>query len=322
MSKSYYKKVQEQTIKKLNNHKGMFSCAVIADSHLDNSVPDTCENIRIVSEGAKLDCVLHLGDIMCGGFPRKTLNRLMCKEIDLFRSATKDGCFYPSRGNHDGFRNPINGDSDVRLDCDWCDVIGYIDSLPGVSHPEGMPYFYVDYPEYSIRLISLNSFFFREVDGEKVKGNINGYDDNQLEWFRNEALNVSDDVTVLVLSHDSPVKNFNDNFRTDNPIYNGNAMLDAVIDGRKKRGFKFAAWLVGHYHGDLTFEADGINIVLVASETAYIPSLFDMPDGGNYPPRELGTSTEDLWDALCIDTDRCEVHLFRFGSGRDRIVSY
>lgn len=320
--KNCYEQACKDIIHKLNSCGDNFCFAVVADSHLDNSVPETCDNIRKVSEAAPLSCVLHLGDIMCDGFPRKTLNRLMKKEIEMFCDCAPSGHFLPTRGNHDGFKDYIRGASAVRLDADWYEATKYIETLPKVSRPEGKPYFYVDYPEKKIRLIALNSFFYDEVTEDTAKGAHNGYDDEQLDWFRNDALSLNEEWTVIAFTHDSPIKKFDESFAENNPIYNGNAMMDAIKSGMKKNGFRFAAWLVGHYHGDLEYCADGINIVLVASETAYVPTLWDMPEGGYYPDRALGTETEDLWDAVCVDTETRVLRFFRFGAGKDRVISY
>jgi hypothetical protein len=246
----------------------------------------------------------------------------MKKEIDMLREVSRDGHFFPARGNHDGFKDFVTGKSAVRLDGDWYKATEYIETLPNVSRPLEMPYFYVDYPQKKIRLIALNSFFYEEVNGDDVKGACSGYNDAQLEWFKNEALNLGEEWTVIVFSHDSPISNFSTSYRENNYIYNGNAMMDAIISGMQNNGFKFAAWLVGHYHGDLEFCADGINIVLVASETAYVPSLWDMPDSGYFPERVLGTDSEDWWDAVCVDTDARILRFFRFGAGEDREISY
>ena len=320
--KPCYRKTLENTVEKLNNAKGTFTFAVVADSHLDNSVEETCQNILELSELTPIECVLHLGDIMCGGFARATIQRLMAKEIDIFRKSLTNGHFFPARGNHDGFSNPVTGRSDVRLDSDWHKATQYLDDMDCVYRPDGRPYFYVDYPEKKVRLIALNSFFYREVNGDNVKGIVSGYDDAQLEWFTDVALDVGKGWTVVAFSHDAPFKSFDENFASDNPIYNGNAMMDAIKTKQAQNGFHFAVWLVGHYHGDMVYRADGINVVLVASETAYVPTLWDMPEGGYYPQRELDSETEDAWDAVKIDTDNRKLYFFRFGAGEDRVIEY
>ena len=156
-----------------------------------------------------------------------------------------------------------------------------------------------------------------------VRG-LGGIDETKkaLEWFRNDALNVDSDWTVIAFSHDSPIKNFDENYALDNSVHNGIAMLDAIKECKKERGFDFAAWLIGHYHGDFDYCIDGINLVLVASETAYVPTLWTMPEGGYYPDRILGTDTEDLWDAVCVDKNAHTLRFFRFGAGKDREITY
>lgn len=322
MMKSCYKQAFKNTVHKLKECGDKFLFAVVADSHLDNSAEESCNNIREVCEKTQISCVLHLGDIMCDGLPRKTLNRYMKKEIDMFCDCSPNGHFFPARGNHDGFKDFVKKVTAVRLDADWFEATHYIEKLPNTSRPDGMPYFYVDYPEKKIRLIALNSFFYTEVNGDEVKGARDGYDDQQLEWFKSDALNLGEGWTVIAFAHDAPISTFDESFMKNNTIYNGNEMLSVIKDKMKKNGFKFAAWLVGHYHGDMTFCADGVNLVFVASETAYVPTLWDMPEGGYYPDRILGTETEDLWDAVCVDTDEQKLRFFRFGAGKDREISY
>ncbi len=322
MMKPCYTQTFKDTLHKLKECGDKFFFAVVADSHLDNSAQDTCDNIRELSDEAHLSCVLHLGDIMCDGFPRKVLKKILKKEIDMFCDCSPNGHFFPARGNHDGFKDFVKEVTAVRLDTDWFEATQYLEAIPNVSRPEGRPYFYVDYPEKKIRLIALNSFFYTEINGDMVSGAKSGYDDAQLEWFKNEALNLGEGWTVISFAHDSPTNVFNENYAEENTIYNGNAMMDAIRDKMKKNGFRFAAWLVGHYHGDMTFCADGINLVFVASETAYVPTLWDMPEGGYYPDRTLNTETEDLWDAVCVDTDEQKLRFFRFGAGKDREISY
>lgn len=320
--RSCYEQVFTDTLNKIKKCGDDFCFAVVADSHLDNSAEETCNNIKALSEKTPISCVLHLGDIMCDGFPRKTLKKLLKKEIDMFRLCSKDGHFFPARGNHDGFKDFVKGVTAVRLDSDWYEATKYTKEITNVSRPEGMPYFYIDYPEKKIRLIALNSFFYTEVNGDTVSGAKSGYDDGQLEWFKKDALNLNSDWTAIAFSHDSPTNNFTEKYIEKNTIYNGNEMLDAIRDGIKEKGFNFAVWLIGHYHGDMEFCADGINLVLVASETAYVPKLWDMPEGGYYPERNLNTDTEDLWDAVCVDTNKKKVRFFRFGAGKDREISY
>lgn len=105
-----------------------------------------------------------------------------------------------------------------------------------------------------------------------------------------------------------------------NDIVNGNQIFRALEQCRKQYGFDTAGWFIGHYHGDRIKTLFGIPFVITASQTAYDPQLFD--DDVRFWERELGTPSEDLWDALVLKKSERRVYLKRFGAGEDRIVHY
>ena len=105
-----------------------------------------------------------------------------------------------------------------------------------------------------------------------------------------------------------------------NTITNGNQVFYALDQCRKQYGFDIAGWFIGHYHGDRIVTLFGIPFVITASETAYDPQLFD--DDVRFWERDLGTPSEDLWDALVLKKSERRVYLKRFGAGEDRIVHY
>ena len=175
----------------------------------------------------------------------------------------------------------------------------------------------VDFDDAKIRIITLSGWFY---DGDKK---ITGIEPEQIEWLKNEALQIDKDYTVVFSSHDTPFEEFSDEgFANDNTRVNGHLLVDTINEARAEKGFDIAVWLVGHFHGDITAKVSGINFVLVASQTAYVPQLWDMPEGGYFPERMLNTVTEDLWDSVLIDKENRKVKFIRFGAGVDREVSY
>lgn len=320
--KECYEPIVNSISEELGMYKECFSFAVVADSHLDNSLDDTLANIRAVDSKVPFDCAVHLGDFLNGGFPRKIVKGLMAEQMELFCQCIGSGKFYPVRGNHDGFANLIKGGTDIRLDTDWYDATNFVDDYDNVTRDVGKPYFCVDFPENKVRLIIINSFFYKEVNDDEVKGNQNGIDDEQFNWIADVALDVGEGWTVMAFSHDTPFAEFNDSACIDNPRINGNCVMELIKKASAEKGFDFAAWFVGHFHGDYIGEINGLNFILVASETAYVPTLWDMPEGGYYPERVLGTDTEDLWDAVVLDKANRKVRLFRFGAGEDREIGY
>lgn len=324
MEKIYYKKEIERVSEQIKDVPGDFLFAVVADTHLDNSLHDTLENIKAVDEKVKFRCLAHLGDFMNGNITEKYTREILKEQMKSFRESIGNGEFYPAEGNHDGyFDNAVKFTNDMSIDEMWYESTLYLNEYKNLSRKENKPYFYVDYPEEKIRMIFLCSFSYVFKDGVFKK--IYDIDEEQAKWFENEAIEVGKDWTLMLCSHDVPFASISDDDEPGDTKENGAAVLKALVKAKKERGFDVAAWFIGHFHGDMIKIRDGINFVMVASETAYVPQLWSMgdPNGpGYFPERELGTVTEDLWDSAILNKKDRTVTLIRFGAGKNRKVSY
>lgn len=320
--KPYYEEEIKRISDKLNNYKDCFKFAVVADSHLDNSLEDTLNNIKAVDSLSQFDCLLHLGDFMNGNLSRQYTKEILKRQMELFKNCLISEKFYPVQGNHDGFADSITGINDMAIDEDWYEATEFADKYDNVSREHNKPYFYVDCLTEKIRIITVSSFYYTGFTDGGTFVKQYGVSNEQVEWLKKSALNVGKDWTVIIQSHDTPFENFNENVCIDNSKINGNEIMEIIKRTRDKNGFDLAAWFIGHYHGDYIGKVNGINFILVGSETAYIPSLWDMPENGYYPKRKCGTVLEDLWDAAVLDKENRKVRLFRFGAGEDREIDY
>ena len=66
------------TIQDVLSCNGDLNIALVADSHLDNSVPATIENISAVDQAVHFDCCIHLGDFLAGEIGRRYAKLLLC----------------------------------------------------------------------------------------------------------------------------------------------------------------------------------------------------------------------------------------------------
>lgn len=304
-----------QTVEDVNNAKGDFKFAVVADSHLDNSLDMFMENISAVDNGVNFDCMLHLGDFLNGSFPRRYAEKILKQQIKMYESAVKCG-FYPTEGNHDGFADFKSPKTyDIAPDDMWEGATGR------------KPCYYVDFSEKKIRFVCICSYHYK-YDGanfEKVYGSRIETSD----WLYNEALNVDSEWTVILFSHDVPFSGI-PVADVNNIKYqmNGKELFEAVLRAKKEREFDIAGWFIGHFHDDFEQNISGVNFILVSSQTAYVPTLWGalLPEryGKNFEnyKRELGDVTEDLWDAVVLDKKERKLKLFRFGAGFDRVIDY
>lgn len=302
------------TIQDVLSCNGDLNIALVADSHLDNSASATVENIAAVDQAVQFDCCVHLGDFLAGEIGGRYAKLLLRQQLELFRTAVSSGRFFPVQGNHDACSGPYS----ERL---WLEAIGFLDAEQNLRRPAQKPYYYVDIAKEKVRLVFLCSYYYKQHGGEPVM--IFGYEESQIHWLQETALNLPADWTVLLFSHDAPFSALLSDEKTaleKNNIANGNPVFSALDQCRKQYGFDVAGWFIGHYHGDRIVTLFGVPFVITASETAYDPQLFD--DDVRFWERELGTPSEDLWDALVLKKSERRVYLKRFGAGEDRIVHY
>lgn len=302
------------TIQDVLSCNGDLNIALVADSHLDNSASATVENIAAVDQAVQFDCCVHLGDFLAGEIGGRYAKLLLRQQLELFRSAVSSGRFFPVQGNHDACSGPYSEQL-------WPEAIGFLDAEQSLSRPAQKPYYYVDIAKEKVRLVFLCSYYYKQHGGEPVM--IFGYEESQIHWLQETALNLPADWTVLLFSHDAPFSALLSDEKTaleKNNIANGNPVFSALDQCRKQYGFDVAGWFIGHYHGDRIVTLFGVPFVITASETAYDPQLFD--DDVRFWERDLGTPSEDLWDALVLKKSERRVYLKRFGAGEDRIVHY
>ena len=69
------------TIQDVLSCNGDLNIALVADSHLDNSVPATIENISAVDQAVRFDCCVHLGDFLAGEIGRRYAKLLLRQQL-------------------------------------------------------------------------------------------------------------------------------------------------------------------------------------------------------------------------------------------------
>ena len=139
--KEYYISEVERVSQKLSKYRNCFKFAIVADSHIDNSIQDTFSNIKEVHKNVNFNCLVHLGDFLNGNLPKHYTKAVLKDQMDGFRSSVGGKCFYPVQGNHDGFCDLTKSggiSANIALDEDWyeatkcvnnakCDNVRYAD---------------------------------------------------------------------------------------------------------------------------------------------------------------------------------------------------
>lgn len=199
-------------------------------------------------------------------------------------------------------------------------------------------YYYRDFPTYKIRVVVLN-VYEHMYDNDKYDEGKCGYSNTQLEWLANEALQMLEGWSVIVLTHDSPVEmDYNGATNQNNAMQlvqileafkDGNNIAVQYTDERNSGLFSvnvttafstpgtLIAVLSGHAHCDDAKKVNGINYVQIVC--AYIDVVNDY---SGYKNRPAFSSKAYAFDIGIVDTANRTLKLKRIGYGTDRDVSY
>jgi 3',5'-cyclic AMP phosphodiesterase CpdA len=198
-------------------------------------------------------------------------------------------------------------------------------------------YFYKDFPEKKIRLIGLDSYDLPEganADGTPKFNRflISGFQQAQLNWLANTALQVAKGTTVIIAMHhpvdgtlataDNASKVINHDVLQQilndfaggktNSVSGKNSDVPVNINYTFSGAGTIAAVLSGHYHIDGNNTMNGIN---------YIQTRCSLTTGDNVIKKKrwdyFGTALEDAFDIVSIDTTAKTVDLKRIGAGSE-----
>lgn len=245
------------------------------------------------------------------------------------------------KGNHDnGMMNEIgiSGPKSTLSEEDLKHFYHTTDCRYGEVRDGDSLYFYKDYPEQKIRLIGLNSNDDTDElnpDGSwKTKDmNDHKFRQPQLEWLVSQALKVDDpDYQVMFFFH-VPL----DRVFKETGLQNTDAFIQIIkcfkagtsttinADGKypitglsvdfTKQGPRTVVGIFnGHLHLDAsnTTALDGTPVIEQTSSTIH--------DFTGVRPKD--TINEDAWSLFSIDTEKRQIHMYRFGNGNDQSFSY
>lgn len=255
-------------------------------------------NMQNLLKEVPCDGVINLGDSI-EGYPLDTTamnyGNLVSNE---FRKIGLP--YYSVIGNHDDNREH-NSTSADRLTVGERYQVFVNPTRRVVADSTGLNY-YVDFDEFSIRMICLNS-----VSDYTYK-----YTTETCTWLSNVALDTT--YQLLVCTHIAPTSSWN--YNNTNPT-NGSTVATALA------AKDIIALVCGHNHVDDVFSSpfNGITLNCEKFENENgDPSKW--PAGAVKPSRTLETATEDCWTVMVVRPASQKINFVRFGAGSDYEISY
>ena len=258
----------------------------ITDEHWTRNQQNSLSLIKYLEENVNIPRLFSGGDetdAAGGGF---------CSQVrDVFH-----GKIYHVVGNHEYFLHSTGSQLYYDFDSFNDDQIGNLD-----RH-----YFYVDNRQQQIRYIILNSFC--EMDETSV-GATPGYEQEQLDWLRDTALDVPEGWTILVFTH--MFMNVTMVGNTLSMTSYAQACMN-VLDQYEGNG-TIAAVIQGHTHRDrLATTPSGIPVIITTCDKnwQWISSTGD-PD--LLVDRSSGTIREQAFDVMILNKKERTITAVRIG---------
>lgn len=310
--KSYYATEMADTITKVRalQNEPNLTFFYVTDIHayfvegMETLYKNSIENMRYLLTEVPCDGVVNLGDSIEGYPLAATAINYGYLISNEFR---KIGIpYYSVIGNHDDNRYHYDT-TDERLTVPQRYQILVNPTRKVVADATGLN-FYVDYPEFNLRVICLNG-----VSDYTYK-----FTTDTCTWFSSVALDTPDGYGVLVNSHIAPSSSWN--YNNTNPT-NGSTIVSALTT---YAGSKDVLGLIcGHNHVDCQFTTPFPGMTLGCNKfTNTNGDESKWPTGAVLPQREAGTATEDLWTVAVIRPNSRKINLVRFGAGSDYEISY
>ncbi|MCI8672188.1 MAG: hypothetical protein HFI89_01650 [Lachnospiraceae bacterium] len=309
---------------------------LLADTHytVGGTWEDTAHNIRRVAGEVGYDAIIHLGDLTDGMVSKERTVRYVKRIAEDLEACNAP--VYITPGNHDSnyFRNRSNTFTPGEMRQLYCPGSGRMDQYVGIAarlaacgnqsdeSPAAVskepadtcdhsPDYYIDIPQYAVRMIFLSSF-------EDTAAIRYGYRDEQLDWLKETLQTAAAGTRFLVFSHDAPLAKLD---YWSFHIRNGEQLLDVLEEYNRKEQYQVAGFFYGHTHADYVFEECSFPVISVGcAKLEYFQEK--KPQGAVTWPRQADTVTQELWDSLIIDFEKQKLKLVRFGAGEDREVSF
>ena len=266
--------------------KEMPAFLLLADSHYayNGTWDDTVGCLRSLTAKIDFTGLLHLGDLTDGWLPLEETRKIEKQCISDMLSLGIPVHIVP--GNHD---------------------YNYFRGNPEICYPE-RPQFYMDYPEYDLRIICIDSFDPKEP----VRY---GFTEYCIHWLDAALRTVPDGYSVIILSHLTPLVRLQ---AWAKDIRNRNGLIEVL----NRYAERILAFINGHNHCDHLFnDLNNGQFPIISINCAKCEYFIDhKPEGAVIPERRLGDITQECFDIIQVDTEKHKIYFTRFGAGKDRIV--
>lgn len=274
------------------------SFVFVTDVHVPNNQLHSPALIKRIIDKTPIRKVICGGDILTS---HSGVNKAMWV-IDTWMNRLGDVNPVTIRGNHD---TNYQGSVTVTDAMFYADVAKYAENSCNTT---GKLYYYCDNPSAKIRYIFLDT-------GDASTITINT---TQLNWMKDSITSLDTGWMALIVTHlffEPSQSEQNLSLSTT-----GTAIKNAIDDIYSTAGSKLIGVLCGHCHRDFSMTMDnGWKAISTTCDAGGAQAtLWDLDN----PTRTPGTTLEQAFDIVTIDTTNRRIYMTRVGAGADREYTY
>lgn len=274
----------------------------ITDEHWIYNAKQSPKLVRYIKNATGINKMFSGGDRGDDGYELEVSR--------VFREALGNDNYYPVVGNHDLSRWEYKSSSYAYASA----FMHLADDAKVHGDGSGNAYYYVENTAQKIRCVVLQGYQPSATPDRYGAHLTIEYDAEQIEWFKNVALNVEEGWTILIFTHaliygtDTPHDIYiPTEFASYMEVYD-------IIQNYSGKG-TIAAVLQGHTHYD-----DSTAIPCAADPTRSIPVIISTADryvadtSMVQGDRQFGTITEQAFDVVVLDKVARKLTLVRIGA--------
>ena len=266
------------------------------DPHWSSNQQRTPNIARYIRAHTSIKNVFCGGDIATGGG----------RDLSGYRDAWNGVTVFTFRGNHD--QNPLSSDeSDIISDEEYYNLI--LRPIEDKATLAGQLYFHLDNEAQKIRYIFMDS-------GCAWTSTL---DDVQINWIKERLTELDEGWSALVMQHmvfDGNAKN-GDNIALSS---RGTLLVNTINAVWDQLKCNIIGILTGHIHSDYSITESVHGYPIIATSCDNGAAARNDYDPVN--PSMVGTVSEQLLDAVCIDTSARTIQCIRIGAGSNRTFTY
>lgn len=275
---------------------------LLTDTHvvINGTWQDTVANLQALHKKVGADGLIHLGDLTDG-----TVSRDLTRHYVDSMLADMESLQIPVHivlGNHDA--NYFHSNPEEMSLHEQSAL--YQRGAAAYKKDKDKTYYHVDCKDKKLRMIFLSAY---QNDARPRYG----FDLAQIEWVRKTLSSTPEDWRVLVFSHDAPLAQLDP---WSEKIRGGN-LLARALNGSSA---KILAFIHGHAHADYIYRGKETVFPIISLGCAKCEDMAERKVEGSFTPqRELGKSSQELWDLLLVKPSG-KLYFLRFGAGKSRII--